>query len=132
MFAARTKKTLTYGEDTITVRKLSGSQIDQAHEVKNAAQVKSLRALGGELMSAMRSPEDVEAAKAKNAAKDKRQVRIEALDRSTVLVAGIDSWSDSKSLTPENVAGLEEDVSQKTFEAIIDLTYGTEDDSAKS
>lgn len=123
MFASKTKKDLKFGEETITVRKLSGNEIDRAHEVKSVAQIANLRAMGGDVLKAIRSEEVAKAAAAVKA--DPRKRRLDALDRATVLAAGICS------LASEQISDLEEVVAQEVFEAIVDLTYGTEADSGK-
>jgi hypothetical protein len=132
MFASHTKKTVKFGEESITIHKLSGAQIDRAYQVKNSDQVRALRELGGDILAALRNSSDVEQARERMADKDKRQVRLDALDKHTVLESGIESWSASNPVNADCIAGLEVDVRDQLFEAIVDLTYGQEGEQAKS
>lgn len=131
MFASKTTKDLQFGEDTVKIRKLSGNQIDQAHEIKSREQIKNLREMGGELLTALRAaPAEIEKAQANIEAKkaNKRQTRIDALDRSSVLASGITVINGS---TAFDLADIEEMVSQSIFEAVVDLTYGSEAEQGK-
>jgi hypothetical protein len=126
MFAFKTKKTLTFGDDSITICKLSGSQIDKALEAKSDTAIRSLRAMGGELFAAMRTPDALEEARANLEAKkaDKRAERLRSFDKKSVLESAIVSWSDGD-VTPEKIANLDVEVYDKVYEEVIDLTYGT-------
>lgn len=125
MFASVTKRELKFGEGFITIRKLSGYQLDLAREEASARQIGHLRKLGGELITAMNSSEVNRAAahlqeKQKDETETAKQ-RYVGYDRMTVLTQGIVAWS-AGDVTPEKIRDLEEDVAQETFEAIVDLT----------
>ena len=127
MFASSTKKELKFGEGFITIRKLSGYQLDLARDEAQARNVSHLRRLGGELLTAMNSSQMNEAAQQ---LKEKRNTEKAApnpaakyadYDRQTTLRQGIVNWSEGE-VDAAKLQDLEESVAQETFEAIIDLT----------
>lgn len=134
MYASKSRKDLTFGEDLVKIQKLSGTQIDKAHEVKSRANVADLRAMGGELLVALRSaPDEVEKARANVAARkaDVRQTRLDALDRATALGFGIVEINGAVP-SPAEVQDIEEEIAKGIYEGIVDFTYGSEAEAAKS
>jgi len=123
MFASSTKKELKFGDGFITIRKLSGYQLDLCREEAQARNVGHLRQLGGELLTAMNSAQMNKAAetlkekKAETAAPD----RYAGYDRQTTLKQGIVAWS-AGDVTDDKLRDLDEDTAQETFKEIIDLT----------
>ncbi len=128
MFASKTQKVLQFVEgDSITIRKLSGYQLDLVRDEAAARNVGHLRRLGGELLTAMNSDEMNAAAtqlKEKRAEKKATdpKAKYEDYDRMTALKQGIVSWSPSTDVSDEGLRDLDEETAQTTFEEIIDLT----------
>ena len=126
MFASATKKELKFGDGFITIRKLSGYQLDLTRDEAQAKNVGHLRRLGGELITAMNSNEMNEAA-AK--LKEKRaetkaanpKAKYDEFDRMTTLKQGIVTWSAGE-VSDDGIRDLDDETAQETFEAIIDLT----------
>jgi len=127
MFASATKKELKFGDtDFITVRKLSGYQLDLCRDEAQAKNVGHLRRLGGELITAMNSNEMNEAAsKLKESRAEKKAADPKAkygeFDRMTTLKQGIVAWSAGE-VTDVGLQDLDDATAQETFEGIIDLT----------
>jgi hypothetical protein len=128
MFASRTKKTVTLkdgAEDVqVTLRKLSGNSLKKLRDAKQSEAIGVSRAVGGEILAALKSiPDDAEA-KAKKAAKEgTREAVYELYDRHATLVAGIESWTSNRALlTKEGIEDLEEPDAEFLFHEIIDLS----------
>ncbi len=127
MFASSIKKDLSFGDDSIQIRKLSGYQLDLARDEAAAKNIGQLRRLGGELVVAMNSNEMNEAAKKikeKKAEKKENdpKAKYEDFDRMTSLKQGIITFGAGRPSTDELIRDLDEETAQTTFEAIIDLT----------
>lgn len=138
MFAKQIVKDVKVGEDTVTVRKLSGKTLDKARVARRADQVQSMRDIGAELIKAFR--EGKESAKSEVVAltaappeptpEELSAARRETFgdyDRDTVLYAGIVRWTaklDGKSvpLNPEAIDDLTEEESKLIFDEILDLS----------
>lgn len=122
MFASRVKKKveLKDGDDVVyvTIRKLSASSLEKASDVAQGASLASLRAMGPEVAKALRETE-----------KDKPEVKPEisakkryaAYDRSTVLRAGVESWTAKEKL-PGALDDLDEDAANTLHREIVDLS----------
>lgn len=120
MFASVTKREVKFGDDFVVIKKLSGYQLTLARDEKQAVNVGNLRRLGGELLTAIQSSQVEQAAEnlRKKTGEDERYAEY---DRMTVLKYGIVNWSAGE-VTNERLRDLEEDVAQKVFQEIIDLT----------
>lgn len=127
LFASQVTKDIVRGEDTITIRKLSGKSLQKAREGRSMDQTSYLRHLGAELFRVLRSEALDEAAKKLEAMKEaktpeeRRKARYGEYDRDLVLNAGILRWSCGD-LTPDRVADLPEEDAQALHEAILDLS----------
>lgn len=125
-FAAAVRKEINIGEDTFHVRKLSWHSLDKASQARQLAHIADLRALGGDLMKAIRSDALDEAAQslaAKRATPEGRQKeRYANYDREEVLVAGVTSWSLDRSVSRESVRDLDPETADALHRAILDLS----------
>ena len=129
MFASKTRKDIKVGQETITIRKLSGYQLDLAKQEQDIIQAGSLRRMGGEILTALRSDEVTKVAsnlKKKGTTPDDKLKYI-VYHRNTVLHHGIVAWSAGE-VTDEQIRDLEEGVTQKVFEAIVDLTLPSKEE----
>ena len=134
MFASRITKDVDIQDGAaivvVTVQKLSGRSLQAARDARSQAQLGSLRGASREMLEMIRSPQ-LDAAAEKLAAQRKseatdpdaqRKARYNDYDREHVLLAGIVRWSAKPDKSPEAIADLDEDVSQKLHEAILDLS----------
>lgn len=123
MFASETKHEIKFGDDFVTVRKLSAYQLDLARDEAQARNVNHLRRLGGELLTAINSQNVAAAAERikEKRAEPNPNARYDGLDRMTVLSHGIVAWSRGD-VTPEKLRDLDEEVADKVFKKIVDIT----------
>jgi hypothetical protein len=127
VFASETKKSLQYDELQVVIRKLSGKSLRKAREVRQIAQMRMSREMGGELVRAFQ-----ETAAAKDAVQAKgpaptleqlRMTRYAEFDQDDILVRGIESWSATKPL-PDGIDDLDDAVGLQIFHEIVDLSSG--------
>jgi hypothetical protein len=136
MFAKQIQKDVKVGDETVTVRKLSGKTLNAARASRRAEQVQSMRDIGADLIKAFREGRDVakeerEAAKvAATAPADPtpdmlakaRKATFDDYDRDVVLVAGIVRWTAKTPCTPENIGDLDEESRLLLSDEILDLS----------
>ena len=128
MFASRTKKVVTLkdGDDDVqvTLRKLSGNSLKKLRDAKQSEQIAVSRAVGGEVMAALKSIPDNEELKAKKAAKaGTREEVYDNYDRHSTLVAGIEGWTSPRPLMgKDGIEDLEEADAEFLFHEVIDLS----------
>jgi hypothetical protein len=129
MFASVITSVVTVGDERVNVRKLSARTLGEARDARQAAQAKTLRNYGGDLLKAIRSESlDAAAQKIAEAKLDEaaaRRARYDEFDRAVVLGAGITSWSCDRPLNSESISDLDQEASDKIFEAIVDLSIPT-------
>ena len=135
MFASRVTKNVVLNdgdfEVTVTIQKLSARALEKAREARTISQAAPLRAMGGEILRAVRDESSLDEAskalKAKRATLEgAKKERYDAHDRALVLQAGIVRWASSmpdlKRLSPDAIDDLDEESAQKLHEEIIDLS----------
>ena len=132
MFASRVTKDVVLNDGdldvTVTVQKLSARALEKAREARTVSQAAPLRAMGGDILKAMRSESMDEAAaslRAKRATLEgAKKERYDAHDRFTVLQSGIVRWrgADLPAVSQESIEDLDEDSAQKLHEEILDLS----------
>lgn len=132
MFASRVTKDVVLNDGdldvTVTIQKLSARALEKAREAKTISQAAPLRAMGGDILKAVRSESMDEAAaslRAKRATiEGAKKERYDAHDRFTVLQAGIVRWrgADLPPVSPKSVEDLDEDSAQRLHEEIVDLS----------
>lgn len=123
MFASDCRKPVEVGDVQVTIRKLSARVLERAREARSAAQVKSLRDLGPEMVKVMKSDglEAVAQELKRDESAVKRQ-RYGAFDRQTVLAEGIVSWTHSRPLDSAAIADLDEETAELLHEQILELS----------
>jgi hypothetical protein len=135
LFAKHSTKVVEIGDVQVTVRKLSWKSLEKAKVAKSAEQAASLRPYGGEVVKALHSPELTEAAanlkKKKNDPGERLKAHYERFDRSSVLYAGIVSWSIEDKVNPEAIDDLEEAVAEELHRQIVDLSAPFKDEAPK-
>lgn len=132
MFASTKLQEVAFGDERVTVKKLNHVALTAAREEKGRQQIRGLRDLGGDLLKVIR--EENKNQKAAEESPDEataRKARYDAHDRRTVLLSGVVSWTMGPQVTVEKLDDLEEDVAQKLFEAIVDLSLGPIDVKAR-
>ena len=123
------KKTVTVGEDSYGIRKLSWKSLSKAEEARTIAQIGNMRALGGELLKALRSEEVQAAAKLaaseavaeEKAAANATKARYDAYDQERILSLGVES-KNGVPFKPEEVDELDKVTAEILHRAIVDLS----------
>jgi hypothetical protein len=127
MFASREERTVQVkdGDDTVdvTIRKLSGRNLERARQASTIEQGPAIKSMGGEVIKALQSDALNELAKELKKDADPK-ARYKKYDRQTTLELAIKRWSCEKKmpLSPTSIEDLEEAVAQQVFEAVIDLS----------
>lgn len=131
----------TLGEVAVTIRKLSGRALRQAAEARSDADEVRMLRTSRMFREAGLSLADMVAEKAAPAKGDGdapaqsappapaplsieqlQRVRYATFDRTTVLMAGVKSWTADRPVTREAIENLEEHVEDALFRAIVDLS----------
>lgn len=127
MFASQVKKTVEIGERSYQIRMLSWKSLDKAKDARQMSGAAHLRALGGEIMKALRSDNVDEMAKAvaeKDATPEGRaKLRYDAYDRELVLNAGV-TQIEGELATPATVADIDPTTADRLYREILDLSLG--------
>lgn len=107
--------------ESMTFRKLSWRQIDEASEARQSQVLRNMRDMGGDLIKAISESNsgDSEAVPSAKYCKD------------TVLVNGIVGWSYKEKVTPDNIRSLDKETADWAFLQIVELTEGEEGDRKK-
>lgn len=120
MFASRVKKVIEVNDGDeliqITLKKLNARQLERASEVRQTASMINARSLGGEVLKAIREIEQPN-----KAVLTTRKQHYAMYDRTTILNAGIESWTSKVSLE-KGIEDLDEEMSTLLFETIVDLS----------
>jgi hypothetical protein len=134
MFAKQITKDVQVGEETVTIRKLSGKSLQKARESKRSETVQNMRDLGAEMIRAFREEreklKEVKAEALPIPAKEPTKEELEKArkesfneyDRDTVLVQGIARWTAKVPVNPENIADLDEETAVLLHNEILDLS----------
>ena len=126
MFASEVRKDIEVGPERVTIRKLSARSLEKARDAKNAGMAASLKAMGGDVVKAMR-PENVELLQEELRARREnpeqaRRARYEQFDRAMILTMGVHSWTAQRKLDSDALEDLDEETSRVLHEAILDLS----------
>jgi hypothetical protein len=134
MFASKITASVTVkdGETDgiVVIKKLSASRLDEARRVRQLAFFATAKAMGGDVLRAVRElPEDeVKAVQERTAAvAPTPEQRYAPFDRTTVLRAGIASWTFQLPCNASNIDDLDEPSAEQLFHAIVDLSVPAED-----
>jgi len=134
MFASKVKSQVELEGGTVIIKKLSARRLEEARERKQLQFFGTAKAMGGEVLRAIRSlPEtEVKAAAEQHAQKpDSGDERYGSFDRDAVLKAGIDSWSFNEKCNAESIDDLDEPAANAIFRAIVDLSLPAADPKAE-
>lgn len=129
MFASKITQDLVVQDDDgkdrkVTIRKLSGRSLQNASEARQVSVARMARAMGPEMIEAVRARE---AKKEANQVLDPSEARFQLYDRETTLVAGIASWEFEMDVV-DGVKDLDEDNAERIFRAIITLSVPTQEE----
>jgi hypothetical protein len=117
---------VTIGDVRYTIRKLGWKTLERARDSASLHTLGELRAMGGDVLKALRSEAGDEArkivGKQKEEAEAKRRARYIAFDRSVLLEVGLKSWSLPGEISAETINELPADHAEKLHEAIVDLS----------
>ena len=102
--------------ETMTLQRLSWSQLDQAREASTMASLAKAAKMGPELIMALRQSTDDEASEGSQ------------YDKATVLCYGISDWSYDAEVTAANIDMLDEQTADWAFAEILKLN----DDDSKN
>lgn len=123
MFASQITKTVDIPGDepgevvVVTIRKLNWHAIEAARDAASAKAMRTAATAGPDLMKMWGA--DAEAAKAKRDVDP--NARYTALDRETILLRGIKSWTSEMPLA-EGIADLDDPAADLLHRAIVDLS----------
>lgn len=122
MFSSKITKPVPLPSDpsvTVTIRKLSWLQRQEARKVSQRESVKALAEMGGPAaMKAFMEPTGGETVKAEPAAPDQFLLH----DTMSVLVAGVKSWTCDEPVSRETLADLSEEDAEGLARAILALS----------
>jgi hypothetical protein len=129
-FASSVKKQVILGDETFNIRMLSWHSLEKASQARQLAQIADLRALGGDLMKALRSDgiADAAAEAAKSLAakratpEGRKKERYEKYDREEVLVASVETWTLPKPVSRESIKDLDPETAAALHREILDLS----------
>lgn len=128
MFASATVDYIEFGDETVTIKKLSHGELTLAAEEKMTKALMKTKDVGPELMRALRDPGSVLKSEAEPTPAEKRKARYESFDIDFVLRHGIKSWTCTVAGEPLDVAvgipDLDEPTARRLHEAIVDLSCG--------
>lgn len=120
MFASQVKSTVDVDGVSVTIRKLSARSLEAAAEARTAANLAQVKAMGGDILKALRDAEDPRSSASPDL-ETRRLARYRVYDRAAVLRAGIAGWS-----APEKVETAVDDLDEAAAEllhrAILDLS----------
>lgn len=136
MFAKLEQRDVKVGEETVTIRKLSGKVLGRARVARRADQVQSMRDIGADLIKAFREGRDAakeerEAARAASVAPPEpsaeelakaRRLTFDDYDREIVLTAGIVRWTAKVAVNAESIGDLDEETAKLLSDEILDLS----------
>ena len=124
MFASRITAVVLVGpvedENSVTVRKLSHNSLEKAGQARQISAGQSSRALGPELLEALRK--DYVAPKPEVDLVAAAKARYSSYDRGAVLNAGIVSWTFLEKVGPAMIEDIDEESAEKLHQAILDLS----------
>lgn len=119
------RKEVVVGEDTFRVRKLSWKSLEKAQQARATSQAGHLRALGGDILKALRSDELEEVAKslaAKKTPEELAKARYDSYDREEILVAGIETRNGEAMSRESIIAELDKPTAEALHREIVDLS----------
>lgn len=111
----------------VVIRKLSGSSLRKAREVRTIGDMQRTRNIGSDVLrmfDELAKERDKSIAITALTLEQKRKARYERYDRDDLLVRGVKEWSKTDPLTTENLLDLPEAEAQTVFERIVDLAEG--------
>lgn len=118
------------GGEWVTIRKLGYRKLRKIREAAQAAGIAQAKAMGGEMMAALRNigNDDV------REARELQRSPLFGYDIDALLEASIVSWSIDERVTPEAIAELDEDVAEAIALASVEFSarQRTEDDTKNS
>lgn len=131
MFASRVKKNITIerpeeegGPVSVVIRKLSFRSLEKASDARQAALGKTMRNIGADNIKALGVGEDARPEKPKVFDPVAiHKARLNSYDKETVVLAGVESWSDPKPIS-EVIGDLDEPTVTFLFEEIMSISLG--------
>lgn len=130
MFASLVKETVAVGDNTVIIRKLSALSLEKAIEQKQISVALISQRLGSEMIKAFqdRAKKAEETAAPATPAVPAAFEKHSMYDRSTVLVAGIHSWSGPdcrEDPSVKTIGDLDEETAELLFHKILSLSLVT-------
>lgn len=102
--------------ESMEFKRLSWRELQQARQARTDAVFANLKAMGGDVLTAMRS---AEAQREEIEAEAPRRSTPADYDAATVLRLGIAGWSYPDKVTAQNIDGLDEETAEWAFLAIM-------------
>ena len=105
----------------IEFKRLSWRQLEMAGEVQSDAMLKKMKAMGGDLLAALKQ----------TAEKEKQDVTMK-YDKGTILKAGLVKWSYAEEITDENIEALDEQTAEWAVKEILSLNEPRTEEERKN
>lgn len=125
MFASKIRQEVEVDGGSVTIRKLSFSKLDQARDARQLKSATTIKTYGGEVLKVLRDESTADLTERLKARKEDpevaRKARYLEYDRLEILHAGVVSFN-GEAAQIEQIDDLVDEVAQKIFEAIIDLS----------